>query len=375
MKYSFPFLILVTFSFFQISCLNNLEEDSNYHREAQLSENRRGYKTEENRQGPKRDTIVYYNNIDPQSGMIMSRIPLPSNWKKQNDKEFSYLGPNGIKIYNERASMYMFSNDQQTNQMYQQSGIPIQFPKSIEQVINESFVPYGNKINRKLVGKFPIPQLATWDKQYEDQKYKSLPSQKTFTVMGLEWQDPDGTKLLTVLHHFVSYDNYGGYWGVIYTILESSEGAYEKAKRQYINGLLNKQVNPQWIQKQNKKDMQIAQQSNIDHQIRMDNIKAAGERSTANHNARMATMDQNMTDWKYRQAANDRSHSQVIDNIRGTTNVSDHSTGQAYKVESGAKQYWVNDQGEYIMSDNSLYNPNQDKWVNNQNWTEFEEQN
>ena len=48
--------------------------------------------------------------------------------------------------------------------------------------------------------------------------------------MGLEWRDPDGTSFLTILHHFVSYDQYGGYWGITYSVLEASESAFEQAK-------------------------------------------------------------------------------------------------------------------------------------------------
>lgn len=375
MKYSISLLILAATTSIHVSCLNsNNGEEQNFQNEQYLSENQNRAKPTGNEQIVKKDTIIYFNNVDSRNGMIMSRIPLPSTWKKQTKGDYSYIGPNGVKIYRERTSMFMFSNDQQTNNIYQQSGVPIQFPKSVDQVINEHFISYADKINRKLVKQYPIPQIARWDKQHDDQLYKSMPSQKTFNVMGLEWQDPDGTKFLTVLHHFVSYDNYGGYWGLIYTILEAPEIAFEKAKRQYINGLLNKQTNPQWIQMNNQNDMQIAQQSNADHQARMAGIKAMGDQGTANHNARMAAMDQNMESWRANQAADDRSHNRVIDNIRGETNVSSSNTGTTYKVETGAKQYWINEHGEYIKSDNSFYNPNMDKTINNQTWIEYEEQ-
>ena len=121
--------------------------------------------------------------------------------------------------------------------------------------------------------------------------------------------------------------------------------------------------------------MQIAQKSNADHQARMAGIKAIGDQGTANHNARMAAMDQNMASWRANQAAGDRSHNQFIDNIHGNTTVTDPNTRNTYKVEAGSDQYWINNQGEYIKSDNSLYNPNMDNSINNQTWTEYDEQN
>ena len=323
----------------------------------------------------KNDAMKYFNTIDSRNGIVMSRIPLPSSWQKQNGGDYLYTGPNGIKIHGERGGSFIFSKDPQMNQMYQQSGMQVQLPKSIEQVINEGFMEYADKINRKLVRKYPMPQIAAWDKQFDDQLYKSMPSQKTFTVMGLEWSDPDGTSFLTILHHFVSYDQYGGYWGITYSVLEASEGAFDQAKTQYINGLLNQQINPQWLQAVNQKDMQIAQQSNAAHQQRMANIKSFGDQNTARFNDRMAAMDQNMASWRANQAASDRNQEQFVDYIYGNTNVSDPNPGQAYKVEAGANQYWMNNQGEYIKSDNSLYNPNLDQNINNQTWTEYEEQN
>lgn len=380
MKSSISFPTLLLFSTLFISCFNGQGEDKNLNENNAFDE----YYIEENnpinsQSGSndiaKNEDVKYFNTIDSRNGMVMSRIPFPSSWQKSNDGQYLYTGPNSIKVHGERGGSYMFSNDPQMNQMYQQSGMQVQLPKSIDQVINEGFMEYANKINRKLVRKYPMPQFAAWDKQFDDQLYKSMPSQKTFNVMGLEWRDPDGTSFLTILHHFVSYDQYGGYWGITYSVLESSEAVFEQAKNQYINGLLNQQINPQWLQAVNQKDMQIAQQSNAAHQQRMAGIKSFGDQNTARYNERMAAMDQNMESWRANQASGDRSHSQFIDYVNDKTNVSDPNTGQTYKVESGANQYWMNNQGEYIKSDNSLYDPNLDENTNNQTWTEYEEQN
>lgn len=380
MKAVISLFYFVLLSIFFTACFQGNKEQPN----VGDGDNFENYSYEENEavnyepidnQMAKNDAMKYFNTIDSRNGIVMSRIPLPSSWQKQNGGDYLYTGPNGIKIHGERGGSFIFSKDPQMNQMYQQSGMQVQLPKSIEQVINEGFMEYADKINRKLVRKYPMPQIAAWDKQFDDQLYKSMPSQKTFTVMGLEWRDPDGTSFLTILHHFVSYDQYGGYWGITYSVLEASEGAFDQAKTQYINGLLNQQINPQWLQAVNQKDMQIAQQSNAAHQQRMANIKSFGDQNTARFNDRMAAMDQNMASWRANQAASDRNQEQFVDYIYGYTNVSDPNTGQTYKVEAEANQYWMNNQGEYIKSDNSLYNPNLDQNINNQTWTEYEEQN
>lgn len=360
-------LIFVTI----VSCINKNEEhqdSENGNLEYSQNENR-------NKEIAQSPTIKYFDITDTRNGMVISRIPFPSNWKKEAAGEYSFTGPNGIKIYRDRGANFMFSNDPQMNIMYQQSGMQIQFPKSIDQVVDEGFMDYANKIDRKLVRKYPMPQFATWDKQFDDKLYKTMPSQNTFSVYGLEWRDPDGTMFLTVLHHFVSYDQSGGYWGVNYSVLETPGKIFEAAKKQFLNGLLNQQTNPQWIQARNQRDQQAAIASNAAHQDRMNNIRAAGANSTARYNERMAAMDQNMESWQAQQAAGDRNQEQFLDYVNERTNVVDPNTGQSYKVDAGANQYWMNDQGEYIKSDNSLYNPNQDTNINNQNWTEYVEKN
>ncbi len=377
MKFAKQFLILFFISNLFISCINgnsekpNFNEADNSYDEESADSN---YQTQNN-QTAQNTSIKYFNTIDSRNGMVMSRIPFPSDWKKEIGGEYAYTGPNGIKIYNERGGSFMFSNNQQTNQMYQQNGMQVQFPKSIDQVINEGFMDYANKINRKLVRKYPLPQFAVWDKKFDDQLYKSMPSQKTFTVYGLEWRDPDGKMFLTVLHHYVSYDQSGGYWGIIYSVLETPGEIFESTKNQFINGLLNQQTNPQWVQAMNQQDQQNAVASNSAHQGRMNDIKAFGVNNTARHNERMAAMDKNMETWKSNQAAGDRNQEQFLDYVNDRTNVVDPNTGQTYKVDAGANQYWMNNQGEYIKSDNSNYNPNQDDNINNQTWTEYQEEN
>ncbi|CBL45260.1 Hypothetical protein HDN1F_16770 [gamma proteobacterium HdN1] len=80
-----------------------------------------------------------------------------------------------------------------------------------------------------------------------------------------------------------------------------------------------------------------------------------------------------MQGWKDRNAASDRQQAQRIDQIYERTNVVDPSTGQGYKVDAGANHYWMNNNGEYISTDQSGYNPNLDDNMNNQRWKELQE--
>lgn len=381
MKTAATFLSLLLLSSVFTSCQNhkgektvqNTSADPEYNSENKDENYQADNDETESQQNAQGTELKYFVTTDTNNGLVISGVPFPATWKKENGGEYSYTGPGKIKVYAEKGSTFMFSNDAQINQMNQQSGMQIQNPKTIDQVIEEGFMPYANSINRKLIRKYPIPQLASFDKRFDDQLYKAMPSQKTFNVMGIEWQDPDGTKFLTVLHHIVAYDQTSGYWSIQYSVLETPENKFEETKKQYLNGLLNQQINPQWIAAVNQKDIQRTKQSNLEHQGRMDDIKAFGEQNTARHNARMASMDQNMDTWKANQAAGDRNQEQLLDYIKEKTNVTDPNTGQTFKVDAGGKQYWMNNNGEYIKSDDSSYDPNLDNGLNNQTWTEYKE--
>ena len=72
------------------------------------------------------------------------------------------------------------------------------------------------------------------------------------------------------------------------------------------------------------------------------------------------------------QASSDASHSQYIDGIYERRNMADPS-GNIYKVDGYENNVWLNNNNEYLATDNSLYNPNTDNTNNDYNWQQLEE--
>jgi hypothetical protein len=62
----------------------------------------------------------------------------------------------------------------------------------------------------------------------------------------------------------------------------------------------------------------------------------------------------------------------TINTISGQSVITNPDTGELYKVDSGYKNYWVNADGKYFHTDNSLYDPRTDKQINNQQWERFD---
>lgn len=71
-----------------------------------------------------------------------------------------------------------------------------------------------------------------------------------------------------------------------------------------------------------------------------------------------AEISQSMTDsYNERQRSNDRINEQFSDYIRGVDRYADGS-GTEYQFPSGYTNAWVNNRGEYILTDQTSYNPN-----------------
>jgi len=57
-----------------------------------------------------------------------------------------------------------------------------------------------------------------------------------------------------------------------------------------------------------------------------------------------------------------------LDSGASLTRRSDPFPGQRYKVASGANQYWMNRNGEYIGVDSPNSNPNLDRLMDQEDW-------
>ncbi len=73
--------------------------------------------------------------------------------------------------------------------------------------------------------------------------------------------------------------------------------------------------------------------------------------------------------WHTRQQAEDRAGREFSEYIRGTENYNDPSSGNSVELPGGYDRAWTNSLGEYILSNDAGFNPNQDS---NQNWTAIE---
>lgn len=316
-----------------------------------------------------------YTVMSKQFGIPFAQIPIPNSWNKSNNTQENILfeNTNGVKVYNEYFQSFTYSNNPQMNQIAQQQGRKVQQIKPVQQVIEQDLKPYLESQGIRFVKQYPLPQLAQLDKQFDSALFKATPEQKQYQCMVTEWTDNKGNLSLGIIRYFITQYSIGGYdWGFTLNSMEAPQNLFEEAKKDYLNALLNIQYNPQWIQTNNQYYAQMAQQGNATHQRNMAAIKAQGQAILNNGNTYSSILDSNHESWKRRNGMTDAGQSAAVNGIWERRNMSDQS-GNTYEIQGYDSNVWLNNNNEYIGTDNSNWNPNVDQMTNDQQWQQLDE--
>lgn len=384
MKFLLLYLLLLTFTF--ISC-GKQNEESIYSELNYDSTTNYHYNQNENQSNQITKTKTSHNNnlsgfkiMSKQFGIPVGTMPIPSSWKKSNNKKENILfeSNDGVKVYGERFKSHFYSNNQQQNYYAKQGGKIIQAPKNINRVIHEDLKPYAESQGLRLVNQFPIPQLAKFDKRFDSYLFKSTPENKQYQCIATEWIDKNGDKSIGIIRYFTNhYTTVGGMdWGYTLNSMGAPKNSYEQAKKDFINSLVNFQINPQWVQTNNRHYANLTQQSRTGHQQRMAAINAQGKAIRNTGNTYSSITDSNHESWRRRQGMSDAGHSNSINSgVWERSTISNPNTGQTYQVEGQNNYYYGNNNNEYIGTDNALYNPSINNTINNQGWIEYEIEN
>ena len=312
-----------------------------------------------------------------QSGNTVAEMPFPETWQihtKHAQGEPSITGPNKISIVDYPLQNFMYVTDPQLQQSYYQAGQPMRPMPGVEQLIQQDIVPWCMRNGYSFVKHYEVPEITKADKWYNDQLYKAVPCQNEVMAIGTEWKKDDGTPYFLLMHLMVSTSAQMQNWSYWLSGLTAETTHFESAKKQLIFSLANVRYALEPIAAYNQREAQKAGQSWAAHNQRMAQNQAAFEaQQRAFVNKSNAINDAIMNGWRERNASSDRQHEQFVDAITEKTKVTNTATGQTYKVQSGYNQYWMNNNGEYISTNQYDYNPNLDDAMNNQQWEELKE--
>lgn len=317
--------------------------------------------------------IVMHAIMDPKTKSPFSHIPLPANWKIQSTAATgspSIVGP-GIEIYSYPYQTFMYSNDPMTQQAYQYAGQQMRQPAGIENVISQDLMQWAQGNGLQFKKQYGLPKVAQANKSYMDQLYTYGAQQNSFQAAGTEWIDNKGKKVLIVINYNENRSQGFVMWGYYVQLLKSDAAGFDEARDYYLNGLINTQYNQQHIQAYNQQEASKLQGSAAAHNQKMQNNQANFEAQQRLHRSTYDAVNKSSMDaYNNRMESMDRNQHNTINTIREENTVTNPSNGQQYQVEGHSNQYWMNSEGEYIPSNNSLYDPNLDPAVNGQSWEE-----
>jgi len=307
------------------------------------------------------------NEIGDGKGGVAAIMPMPAGWKFVKG---GITGPHGVKVTDFALRSFMMNYNQ--NLQYAYSQTPQRSLPDIETLIQQDFVPVGAKNGLTYIKSYELPEVSKMDKWYSDQLFKALPSTADVRAYGTEWKYSNGNPYFLIIHVNASTSQTMQTWYYMSSGLDTEPAYFEAAKKQYIFALANTRYNIEPIMAYNKEEAQRCGQSWAAFNKKMAANQAAFEAGQIAHiNKSNAINDAIMSNWKANDAASDIQQERRIDGIYERTNVQNTETGKNYKVQEGANQYWMNNDGEYIGTKQQGYNPNLDESMNEQKWQEL----
>ncbi len=301
--------------------------------------------------------LKYFNITDTRNGMVIERYPFPEKWEQHTGAEFAYTGPNGIRVYSEKGMNYAYSTDPTILQQYEYVGMQVKYPLNVDQVINDVMVPYASQLNRKMTKRYPLSQIRQFDQNLDNMLFKVEQNQKHLAAEAIEWVDHDGTRWLTVLHYILEQNYNNVFWSYRASAICAAPAHFEQAKLDYLNGLLNRQINTVWINAMNQQNEYTIRKNEEAHAKREAEFKRG--------------VEQRQRQWEASQETAARRQEHISDVLLGKTNIVEPDTGIRSKIDHTSKYYWVNSDGKYVGTDDYKYDPNKDDFINNRTWKEY----
>ncbi len=307
------------------------------------------------------EEITMYPTLHTETGRPLLYTPFPTVWKMiagAQPGQPGIKGPNGLSITEYPTQAYMYTNDPNTNQIYQSYGQNVMAPVGIEAVISQQLIPQGQQMGMTLLNQYPLPSVAANDAAF-GRKVSDGSSQNIDQAAGLDWTDSEGNKVLVVLHYTEMRAPSSIFWNYTVAMLTVQPSNFEKAKNQYIYGLSNKVFNQSEINYHNTKLANKLKADNDNFQANQKIIRDGQEKRRAiNAEATEYVRNSNKASYEYRQHNNEVLQEQMGNALNDVNVVVSPYDGKEYQVESGSQTYWINDEGKYIQSDDLFFDPN-----------------
>jgi len=323
-------------------------------------------------------------------GIEAFRVLIPSDWKLEGGIHWILDNPampaiTILKIANPKGSeelevfpnqMFFWTNNQMLLSMFpigsKYFGSEVHPPTDPIGFIQDILIPRArhNVSNIRLIEKERIPDLA---KQLGAGKQQpGITVSADSGKMKIEYQQngkwfeevifavvESFTFPIQTMYGSVANTNWVGDYLFSFKAEKGKLDASTKTFQTIINSF---QVNPQWFNKYSQLVEYLIQ-------AQIKRINAIGQISRIISQMSNEISDINMQAYQNRQATYDRISENFSQTIRGVDSYYDPIEQRPIELPSGYNNAWTNSLGEYILSDNSSFNPNVES---NLNWQRME---
>ena len=307
------------------------------------------------------DEIKMHTELSRETGQPLLYIPYPASWKinaQPSAGQKPITGPNGLSIGEFPAQAFIYTNDPYTNQMYQSYGQNVMAPIGIENVMSQQLMPMAQADGMTLISQYPLPGIAANNAAFANRIAVSG-TQTIEHVIGSDWTDREGKKVFLVIHYGESRSSTLISWNYVIGMLQVQPSDFEKAKSQYIFALSNKIFNENEL---NAFNARLANQRKVDNDNYQQNQaiikKGQADRAKINTETNEYIRNLNKASDEYRQHSNDVVQEQMGNHLNDVNVVVSPYDGKEYQVETGAKVYWINNEGKYYQTDDLFFDPN-----------------
>jgi len=233
-----------------------------------------------------------------------------------------------------------------------------------------------------LVTTYPLPEVNNFHELVAAGMPQGL-SQRHYDSLGAEWERQDGTRVFTILVQHVFQKDFYTVWGIQYADMYSSSADFDRANADYTYAVEKTELNPQWqifknnelltaLRRDGEKWRTLTAQSQAAHISRMNSILARSESSSNIAKINSDILDINHAGYLKRSNMVSAGQAKTIDMVSETSIIANPTTGEHYRVEAGANNYWVNNEGKYFNTENSLLDPRTDINIRDQQWERYE---
>jgi len=350
--------------------INAAEGDYQYADTAQLvnvAQNRKAKKAT--------DPFDYFDDLDKTNGMVASRIKLPKGWKRSKTEGYAFEGPGQMRIGDVQMSPnFYYTWDSNMQYSYQLNGVHNTYPLELEQIVEEYFTPYAEQSGMRLVSTHQHKEIAEKYQAFLESNFRSAPTQIMVDCVGLEWVDANNKKYYTILRRVISKRQNQLSWSFNNQHIESPSNEFGKAKKIHLDGIMSEEYNLEWLHLKNQQAAAKSNQQYREHQARMASLRLNSTSSSYNKSVGdtySEILDINHNGYLKNSNIQYGGHQKTVNMIGEQVLIGNHGTGEHYKVASGSKYYWVNQNGKYIGTDNINFDPRADKRINNVQWSKF----